>query len=104
MKGRERLLRHIVLHVVQHCPHCHGSFAEEDVRLAGQEGENWFFSLHCRSCQRLSLIGFVMPAEAEVFPDQEVGEALPLPLSADDVLEMRLFLENVRDFRSLLGE
>ena len=102
MRERERLLRQIVLHVVQRCPQCQHPFEKGDLRLVGQDGDDWLFSLHCRSCRILAVVGLAMPAESEVFPEMEWAEAAPAPLSADDVLEMHLYLESQPDLRDLL--
>lgn len=101
MNEQGKLLRQIVLQVVQHCPQCRRAFSEEDVHLIGQMNEAWLFSLYCPSCHIMALVGLSLARPA----DQETGGegVAPLPpVSADDVLDMHLLLEEVDDLEELL--
>lgn len=97
MSEQEWVLRQIVREAVRRCPRCQHPFAEADVQLVGREEEHWIFSLHCHACHTLALLGLSLVAEAELF-SQDTPSAPPTrPISADDVLDMHLFLRDVRD-------
>ncbi len=94
MSEPERVLRQIVRGAVRCCPRCQQPFAEPDIQLVGQEGEHWVFSLHCHACHTLAFLGLALVAEAELFPPDSPDEPPARPISADDVLDMHLFLQD----------
>ncbi len=99
MSEREKLLRHVVLQVVRECPQCHHPFAGEDIRFLGQLDEAWLFSLYCHACHVLAIVGL---AVAPVTPGREADAVPAQPITADDVLDMHMLLEQCPDvLRSL---
>ncbi len=101
MNEQGKLLRQIVLQVVQRCPQCQRAFAEEDVHLIGQMNEAWLFSLYCPTCHVMAFVGLSLarPADQET-AGEEVAPAPPV--SADDVLDMHLLLKEVDSLEELL--
>ncbi len=101
MNEEGKLLRQIVLQVVQRCPQCRRTFAEEDVHLIGQMNEAWLFSLYCPSCHIMALVGLSVARPAD---QERAGEevAPAPPVSADDVLDMHLLLKEVNSLEELL--
>ncbi|MGC8958586.1 MAG: hypothetical protein ACP5OO_02220 [Chloroflexia bacterium] len=103
MREPGEVLRQVVLHVVQRCPQCRRVFSEEDVHLLGQMNETWLFSLYCPSCHVMALVGLALARPAD--REERVEEiAPPTPVSADEVLDMHLLLEQVNDLEELLRQ
>jgi len=101
MREPGEVLRQVVLQVVQRCPQCRRAFAEEDVRLLGQMNETWLFSLYCPDCHGMALVGLSLARPAGGM-EGEKETAPATPISADDVLEMHLLLEQVHSLEELL--
>ncbi len=101
MNEQGKLLRQIVLQVIQRCPQCRRTFTEEDVHLIGQMNEAWLFSLYCPSCHVMALVGLSLARPADQETKREDLPPAP-PVSADDVLDMHLLLEEVDSLEELL--
>lgn len=101
MSDQGELLRQVVLRVVKQCPQCQQPYEAERVRILGRMGETWLFSLYCHSCQTLAVVGLALAPAAELVSEQEADHDQAGPISADDVLDMHLFLQDLKDFRDL---
>ncbi len=119
MNGQGELLRRVVLQVIPQCPQCRSPFEREDVQYVAQMAETWLFSLYCQACQTLSVVGLAVAGETvegeqvmdKVGPAPSAGEdqergghVLAGPITADDVLDMHLFLRDLEDFQSLFTD
>jgi hypothetical protein len=105
VREQRDLFRRIVLQVIQHCLECRRPFEETDISIVGQTGETWLFSLHCRHCNTLAVVGLALKPGDESTLGEEVHLDDTSPLTTDDLLDMCLFLEDFDgDFQRLFRD
>jgi hypothetical protein len=78
------------------CPQCGQSLADCQLEMVAQQDDQSLVKVTCAHCQDTRLIAVALAAEAPSAPvievrDQPVGELGP-PITADDVLDVRLAL------------
>ncbi len=89
------------------CSTCDRCYAAEDVSILGQEGELWFVSVSCLSCDTESLVAAVVQEidSAEVITDLTEEEyakfAQQETIEINDVLDMHNLL---KDFHGDVSE
>ena len=95
----EQVVRRLITNLK--CRHCGGQYGSGDIQVLGQHKETWFLSAHCPHCQNEGLLalsvnrGHFRQLVTDLTP-QEIGRTAQLPpISADEVLDIHLFL---RDF------
>jgi|ERR1051326_3655473 hypothetical protein len=115
MHAQERLIRR--LFTTQHCNHCHSAYEEESVTVLARRSEVWMVMVSCASCGRKGIFVVSFPGstrserrktilEAEALGEGALTEAVladesPVaagtspdsPVTADDVIDMHLFLK-----------
>jgi hypothetical protein len=116
MHAQERLIRR--LFTTQHCSHCLSAYEEENVTVLARRSEVWMVMVSCASCGRKGIFVVSFPGssrserrrailEAEALGEGALTEAVladepPLgaeahppgnPVTADDVIDMHLFLK-----------
>ena len=115
MHAQERLIRR--LFTTQHCNHCHSAYEEESVTVLARRSEVWMVMVSCASCGRKGIFVVSFPGstrserrktilEAEALGEGALTEAVladesptaagtspDSPVTADDVIDMHLFLK-----------
>jgi hypothetical protein len=126
MHAQERLIRR--LFTTQHCGQCHQAYEEENVTVLARRSEVWMVLVSCGSCGRKGIFVVSFPGstrserrkailEAEALGEGALTEAVladepPVvanrppgnPVTADDVIDMHLFLKRFDgDFAALFA-
>lgn len=126
MHAQERLIRR--LFTTQHCGQCHCVYEEENVTVLARRSEVWMVLVSCGSCGRKGIFVVSFPGstrserrkailEAEALGEGALTEAVladepPVvadkrpgsPVTADDVIDMHLFLKRFDgDFAALFA-
>jgi hypothetical protein len=105
----------MILSAVTKCSSCGHVYELENVNVLGHQDDLWFLMVSCEKCHTQGLIAAVVKDGSEAGEDIDgedlpVAEILELPenrglVTADDVLDMHLFLDNFSgDFRELFDE
>lgn len=128
MDEQERLIKRLFME--QTCQHCGSAFQAEDVHVLARRRELWLVMVTCQHCQQKSNYVVRSPYQARgtrYTAGYRISQPLPesslpaaeemaarladeppvssLPVSADDVLEMHLFLKDFDgDFRRLFKD
>jgi hypothetical protein len=87
------------------CPNCGKSLGDCRLDLLGREGSESLVKITCAHCEDSRMIAVAVAAEIIPAPvrDQPVAE-LGKPISADDVLDVKLALsDHSGDLKSLVG-
>jgi hypothetical protein len=104
MEEREQHIEALVIqYLIEHtqCSGCGERYEPEDVHVRHHRGHIWLASLTCRMC---GLRGLVManiqiqqdeevPGTEEPAEQEQVLKSQPMPISADEVLDMHCFLQ-----------
>jgi hypothetical protein len=83
------------------CRQCGGQYGSGNIQVLGHRKELWFLSVYCPHCQNEGLLALSVrqnrsPQPVTDLTPQEINRYAQLPpISADEVLDMYLFL---RDF------
>ena len=116
-------IKRIVLHRMDRCAVCHHEFQIDDIRVLSRKPDMWMMLVECTDCHSRNFVAAVLddgdPDEARLALRRLSDEASSLPRSsapplapaepvepvtADDVLDMHLFLNDFDgDFRRLFG-
>ncbi len=103
-------VRDVVLGMVERCSQCGRRLRPENLQMVGRSRTMWAFRLTCSTCGAQSFIAAVVGDQGtdESAGDefQATGHAQPsgLPVTEDDVIAMRQFLETFNgDFKSLFA-
>ena len=115
MHAQERLIRR--LFTTQQCNHCHAAYEEESVTVLARRSEVWMVMVSCGACGRKGIFVVSFPGstrserrktilEAEALGEGALTEAVLAdeppatveaspanPVTADDVIDMHLFLK-----------
>src|SRR5215831_7545140 len=114
MHAQERLIRRLL--TTQQCNHCHTAYEEESVTVLARRSEVWMVMVSCASCGRKGIFVVSFPGstrserrktileaealgegaltEAVLADESPAAEAHPdSPVTADDVIDMHLFLK-----------
>ncbi|HEY7347414.1 MAG TPA: hypothetical protein VH599_03775 [Ktedonobacterales bacterium] len=115
MHAQERLIRR--LFTTQHCSHCQCAYEGENVTVLARRSEVWMVMVRCDSCGRKGIFVISFPGstrserrkailEAEALGEGALTEAAladeppaaadadpGAPVTADDVIDMHLFLK-----------
>lgn len=104
-------VRRTVLSVLDTCSQCQGSYAIDDIRIVGRNGNLWVLTVTCSDCQTQAFVAAVVGDQEQ--DDDRVEQtarseasdsagAAESALTVDDVLDMHEFLESFDgDFHSL---
>lgn len=94
--GKDYSEHHVLSGV--HCPSCRGSYSL--VKFLGRNGDLYRVLVHCHTCDTYG----VGTARISEYTTSFTPPPQPLPVTEDDVLEMRSFLQRFDgDFRRLFG-
>ena len=116
-------IKRIVLHRMDRCAVCHHEFEIDDIRVLSRKPDMWMMLVECTDCHSRNFVAAVLddgdPDEARLALRRLSDEATSLPRSstppvapaepvdpvtADDVLDMHLFLDGFDgDFRRLFA-
>ncbi len=95
---REQLLKNLVRQKIE-CAFCGRTYKPDKLQFMGHKEDVWVFMAFCTHCRSLALIGIAMQEGQPIIRDVsrvewEHFEEQP-PITADDVLDMHLFLEDL---------
>lgn len=100
-------VRDVVLGMVERCSQCGRRHRPENLQMVGRSRTMWAFRLTCPMCGAQSFIAAVVgdqPSDEEVSTSRTGPAYDHTPITEDDVVAMRRFLENFNgDFKSLFS-
>ena len=88
------------------CRSCGKQCEPDNTNILGGHKDMWFFTTYCSSCDRQSMVVVVVDKNKELELATELTEAeqtkFDKPVSLDDVIDIRVFLDDFSgDFFSL---